>query len=351
MRNMRITSFIIITFVLLVFSMSAVFAESEQYTIKFAHADIGDPLVTSNAAFSDVFKMKVEAYSDNRIKVKVFPEGQLGDQLSITQQIKSGEIEMGIVAGGVVSSLLYPPISFESLPYIFPSSEVAEDILVVNNPFIKKMREEVEKKSGIGIISICPIGYRNLTNNKREIKSPDDMKGLKFRVMQVKPHIEMIKAAGAQAVPIPYLEVYTSLQTGVIDGQENPISVIDAMNFQEVQKYLTLNNHVLHSFFTLYNADFLNKLPEDLKNCVYRAAKEARVAAMGINHIRETIILEEFRKANINIYVPTRDELNAFKEVMQPAALEWYKKNVENGESILNELQSEIKAASEKYEF
>ena len=329
--------------------INVVMAESEQYVIKFAHADIGNPLITSNAAFSDVFKMKVESYTNGRVKVNVFPEGQLGDQVSLTQQIKSGEIEMGIVAGGVLSSLVYPPISFESLPYIFPNSEIAEDILVMDNSFIEEMGKEVEKKTGIGILSICPIGYRCLTNNERVIKNPDDMKGLKIRVMQVKPHIEMINATGALAVPIPYLEVYTSLQTGVIDGQENPISVTSAMNFQEVQKYLTLNNHVLHSFFTIYNAEYFNKLPEDIKTSIYRAAKEARVAAMGINHIRETIILDEFRKQNINIYIPTEAELQEFKKIMQPPALDWYKKNVENGEDILNELQNEIKEAEEKY--
>jgi TRAP-type transport system periplasmic protein len=345
----RVIVLLVTIFVFFTLPINGVFAQSNEYVIKFTHADIGDPLVTSNAAFSDVFKMKVEAYTNNRVKVNIFPDGQLGDQVSIAQQITTGEIEMGIVAGGVLSSLVYEPISFESLPYIFPSSEVAEDVLVIDNPFIRNMREEIEKKSGIGLLSICPIGYRSITNNKREIKSPDDMKGLKFRVMQVKPHIEMINATGAQAVPIPYLEVYTSLQTGVIDGQENPISVTDAMNFQEVQKYLTLNNHVLHSFFTIYNAEYFNKLPEDIKNSIYRASKEARIAAMGINHIRETATLDKFRKEGINIYIPSEEELQKFKETMQPNALEWYKQNVENGEHILNELQNQIDKAEEKY--
>lgn len=346
---MKTITIILIASLFLIFSPAIEDVSATEYVIRFAHADMGDPLKTSNAAFSEVFKMKVENYTDGRVRVNVYPEGQLGDQMSILQQIVSGDIDMGIVAGGVISSAIYPPLSFESLPYIFPNSVVGEDVLKLDNPLIRGMVEEMKGRSGVGILSIVPIGYRHLTNNRREITSPEDIRGLKIRTMQVRPHMEMINSTGGLAVPIPYLEVYTSLQTGVIDGQENPLSVIAAINLHEVQEYLTLTQHVLHSFFTIYNGDFYHQFPQDIREGIIKAAKEAREAAIGINHIRETLMLEQFERENLKIYVPTREELEEFIKVMQPAGIKWYKNTVPGGDVILSELFKEIEKAQEKY--
>lgn len=326
----------------------AAYASAAEYTMKIASGCPADPLALPASASLAIFQAKVAEYTDGRVEVKVYPDGQLGDQLSGLQQVKSGELQGSELAMGVLANL-YPPIIFTDLPYIIPDMKVAQDLYSRRNPFMKSIISDMEKKTGVGIMFFSPQSYRNLTNNRREVCTVDDMKGLKIRTMQVKPHIDMFNATGAQAVPVPWLEVYTSLQTGVVDGQENPIATIKAMNFNEVQRYITMTKHVHLVGAVTYNVSWFKSLPQELQIAVMKAADEASVGAEAIAPLYDILDSKTLISKGTEIYTPTAAQLAEFKKIMQPPAFKWYKKKVKNGEQILNDLNNEIKRIQDSY--
>ena len=338
---------VLLSFVLLlVFLVSSVTAA--EYTMKIASGCPADPLALPASASLAIFQAKVAEYTDGKVEVKIYPDGQLGDQLSGLQQVKSGELQGSELAMGVMANL-YPAISFTDLPYIIPDMKVAQDLYSRSNPFMKEIIKDMEKKTGVGIMFFSPQSYRNLTNNSRMVRSVSDMKGLKIRTMQVKPHIDMFNATGAQAVPIPWLEVYTSLQTGVVDGQENPIATIKAMNFDEVQKYITMTKHVHLVGAVTYNVRWFNKLPRDLQTAVMKAADEASVGSEAIAPLYDILDSKTLTDKGVQIYTPTAAQLAEFKKIMQPPAFKWYTKKVKNGEQILDDLNREIRRIQSSY--
>lgn len=338
---------LVISLAILTLCAGPVFAA--QYTMKIASSCPGDPMSLPASASLAIFQAKVAEYTDGAVEVKIYPDGQLGDQLSGLQQVKSGELQGSELAMGVMANL-YPAISFTDLPYIIPDMKVAQELYKRDNPFMKDIIEDMQKKTGVGILFFSPQSFRNVTNNERQVRCVDDLKGLKIRTMQVKPHIDMFNATGAQAVPIPWLEVYTSLQTGVVDGQENPIATIRAMNFNEVQKYVSMTKHVHLVGAVTYNVRWFNRLPEDIQVAIMKAADEAAVGSEAIAPLYDVIDSKTLTEKGMEIYVPTAAQIAEFKAVMQPPAFDWYKKKVRRGDRILRNLQNEIQRIQRSFE-
>jgi len=334
---------------LLFCSSQTVFAKDAKYTIRVAFMDPPDPIGQVMAAFWAVFKDKVEAFTGGEVEVKLFPSGQLGNDVQMYREVKAGNIEMSGAGAGSLGSAMYPPISIFELPFLFPDNKVAIDVLKLDNPFVKELVQGLKKETGIGIIAIVPQSFRNLTNNVRPIKTLDDLKGLKIRTQQIPAHMKMIEAAGAQAVPIAYTELYTSLQTGVVDGQENPLSNIVAMHFHEVQKYLTLSKHAINCPVPIYNVKWFESLPDDIQVKIMKAAEAARVSSSGLSHIHDVVNLGKVKEAGVEVYVPGPEELAEFKKIMQPDALKLFKNQIEGGAELLSKLEKEIEKAEKRY--
>ena len=318
------------------------------YVMKIATGTPADPMAMPASAALAIFEDKAELYTGGRVDVQIFPDGQLGDQLSGLQQVKSGEIQGSELAMGVMANL-FPKITFTDLPYVMPDMKVAQELYRRDNPFMKKILKELQDKTGVGILFFSPQAYRHLTNSKRPVKALEDMKGLKVRTMQVKPHILMFNAAGAQATPVPWLEVYTSLQTGVVDGQENPLATIRASNFHEVQKYITLTQHVHLVGAVTFNVEWFKSLPEDVQYALMKAGDEARVGSEALAPLYDIVNAKWLREKGIEIDQPTSDEIAKFKAVMQPPAFDWFKKNVDGGAALLDDLQKEIERIQAGY--
>ena len=153
---------------------------------------------------------------------------------------------MCMVSGAIAG--YFKPAMVLDIPYLFSSAPVAWKVL--DGKFGDELAAALLDKTGMRVLAYGETGFRNFTNSKRPIKSPEDLKGLKIRVMETPLYITLVKALGAAPTPIAWTETYTSLQQGVVDGQENPVSVIIQAKFAEVQKYLTLDGHT-------YGADFL----------------------------------------------------------------------------------------------
>lgn len=321
--------------------VAAMPVHAADFTMKIASGTPADPLALPASASLAIFEAKAEEYTGGRLDVQVFPDGQLGDQLSGLQQVKSGELQGSELAMGVLGNL-FPKITFTDLPYVMPDMAVAQVLYRRDNPFMKGILQEMEDETGVGVLFFSPQAYRQLTTRGTQVKTVQDLEGVKVRTMQVKPHIDMFNATGASATPIPWLEVYTSLQTGVVDGQENPLATIRSSNFNEVQDYVTLTSHVHLVGAVTYNVEWFDGLPEDIQLAILKAGQEASVGAEALAPLYDIINSKWLAENGVEIYQPTLEEIAEYKAVMQPPAFAWFEKNIDGGADVLAELDTEI---------
>jgi C4-dicarboxylate-binding protein DctP len=292
---------------------------SQKYTMKYSWVDPYDPLKQATSSYALVFKTELEKLSGGQISVELYPAGQLADQRSSVEQVAKGTIEATNISSGVLASLYYDKLGIIDMPFLFSSRAHAAKFLSNTNPLIAKMAKECADKSGIKILSLFPFGPRYLTTSgKRQVKSPADMQGLKIRTMEIIPHMKLIESLGATPVPIPFLELYTSLQTNVVDGEENTLQNILTQKFYQVQKYLTMTNHVMGVAATLVNNKLFESFPDHLKKAVVEADINAQTAANGLGHIWDCLGMEELKKNGMEVYTPTPDEMQKFRDKAIP---------------------------------
>jgi C4-dicarboxylate-binding protein DctP len=317
-----------------------------QYVVKYTHTALADPMAQASCGKAAVFKAELEKLSGGRIRVDIYPAGQLGDQLSAVQQVRKGAIQITDISSGVLASLYYPKLEIVDLPFLFSSKIIARMVLDNNSPFIKELIADCAKKTGIRILSLAPFGFRHMTNNVRPIRTPDDMKGLKMRTMEIVPHKKLMEAFGATPVPVPWMELYTSLQTKVVDGQENPLQNLVMAKFYQVQKHLTLTGHTMGVGGFLCNEQWYQSLPDDLKLAVVEAEKISRLTFDGFGELLDTLALEELKKYGMQVYSPTRQEIQMFKDKAFPYVRKWMEQ--EYGQKLVSEFLDSIKAAEAK---
>jgi len=298
---------------------SAVFG---QITLKLAHLNPQQPYDVASAAMAAVFKSEVESKSNGQIKVELYPNGVLGKEAETLVQVKSGVVQSFISSSGGMAQF-YPLIDVTNMPFAFSSYNVGYK--VYDGDFGKELAADIEKKAGFHVLGFGESGgFFAITNSKKPIKSPADMKGIKLRTMALPLHQAIVKALGASPTTIAWAEVYTSLQTGVVDGQMNPISIIAMAKLQEVQKYITLTNHLYAPYVWVINPKFYNSLSDELKNVVDDAARTAIVAGRGLSRIIDSTekglpTLAE----KLQVYVPTKAEMKLFRDAAVPAAREF----------------------------
>jgi len=239
------------------------------------------------------------------------------------------------------------------IPFAFSSKEVARRLFDINNPFTRKLVEECVEKTGIRILSLVPYGFRHLTNNVRPVHSPNDMVGLKIRTMEVVPHMKLMQSLGATPTPIPFLELYTSLQTGVVDGQENPLSHVIAQKFYQVQKYLTLTSHICGITANLVNEKWFQSLPDDLKSALIVGDRVAQATLNGFSSLLDSTSLETIKSLGMEVYAPTPEEMAMFKEKAVPYVKKWMEEELGTDfvaeylaaiEAVENEIKAEVES-------
>ena len=313
-----------------------------QYVMKISHIDPADPFKGLEQAYCTTLKAEVERLSGGRIKVEIYPAGQLGDQRSSCEQVRKGTIEAATLALGVLGSLYFEKLGILEMPFTFSSSEIARRLFNTNNPFTRKLVEECVEKTGIRILGILPFGFRNLTNSVRPIHSPDDMKGLKIRTMEIVPHIKLMESLGATPTPIPFLETYTSLQTKVVDGQENSSHNIIAQKYYEVQKYCTLTGHIFGASAILVNEKWFQSLPDDLKLALIEGELVAQSTYGGYAALLDSISIEEMKSRGMEVYAPTPEQMAMFREKAVPSVKKWMEEQL--GADFVVEYLAAVKA-------
>ncbi len=286
--------------------------------IKLHHLNKDDPFDNPTGAMATVFKSLVEAGTNGEIQVQTFPNGQLGKDAEVVQQVKSGVIQAGIHSVGGFASV-YPMMGVIDIPFAFPN--ISATYAVFDGPFGKKLAADIEKKTGLKVVGFGDSGgFFHITNSKRAIKSPEDMEGLKIRTMGLDTHKTIISSLGGQPAAIAWTEVYTALQTGVADGQMNPVPIIVFAKFDEVQKYLTLSGHLFAPYVWVFNPDFWNGLTDEERRVIEYAARSAIVAGRGLGRVIEAsdrglpVLMKEMQ-----VNALSAEEKMKFREAAMPA--------------------------------
>jgi tripartite ATP-independent transporter DctP family solute receptor len=332
---------------LLCVALAAVPAPAEAAkSLKLAHLNNEDPFDNATGAMAAVFKNLVEAGTNGSVKVEIFPSGQLGKDSEVLQQVKAGVVQSTIATSGGMASI-YPLIGVLDIPFAFPN--ISATYSVLDGPFGDKMAADIHAKTGLKILGFGDSGgFFAFSNSKRPIKTPADMKGLKIRTMGLQTHKTLVSSLGGQPVSLPWAEVYTSLQTGVADGQMNPVPIIKFAKFDEVQKYLTLSGHLFAPYPWVINQKFYDSLSKEEQEVVNYAAKSAIVAGRGISRIIEASDRGLPALAQkMEIYSPTPEEKAMFREAAVPAVKQYVIESLgKEGEEMLNAFLAAVDAAN-----
>lgn len=331
--------------VIIFLSANILLASAAEYTIKIAHVQPPDDVYAQSQSFCNTFKSIVEGKTNGNVKVEIYPSGQLGGEGEILKGVQMGTIEMGLVATGPIPQF-FKDILVYSVPFGVPNRSVAWEI--ANSDFTKNLMGSMLEKTGMRTLMVSSNGFRCFTNNVRPIKTPDDMKGLKIRMMENPAHLKIVSSLGGNPTPLAATELYMALQQGVVDGQDNGPAGVYNMKLYEVQKYLTMDSHIFDFHFAIINEKFFQKLPESYQIILVEAAKEAKVVEWGMMTYQAIRVLDLFEEKGMEIYYPTNDEIDKFREIASPQVIEYLKEEVgsELVEEYLNCVeQAKIKSA------
>ena len=216
------------------------------------------------------FAKDVDSAAKGRIKVELYPNGQLGSDRELCEGVQMGTIQMVVSSTSALAGF-DKRIQVLDLPYLFTTRKAAFD--AVDGELGKKLNSYLEKK-GFLVLGYQENGFRHVTNSKRPIKTPADLKGLKIRTMENPMHIAFFKELGANPTPMSWGELYTALQQGTVDAEENPYAMIVDGKFYEVQKYVSETGHVFSVTMLIANKKFMDKLPADLRGIIVKASHD-----------------------------------------------------------------------------
>ena len=331
--------------------------------IKLANAGPDEPDNRTVKAVA-IFKHMVEEKTNGEIEVRAYHASKLGDEREALEGIRMGTIQMGTLTSGPVPGFFKPVMLFD-IPYLFSSAPAAWEFF--QGETAREFKEEFRNKTGVRILDITENGYRHFTNNVRAIKTPADMDGLKVRTMQNPAHMAMTKALGADPTPIPFSELYMALQQGVVDAMECPVVLIHDMKFYEVQDYMVLDGHLYNPLFIFINDRFFSNLSAQQQDIIQDAARVLAATHNGFSQEANIQGIAKLKKKGMQVYNPSAPELGKFRDLAQPAGLEfisqeigdeWVNKALQGAEKAEKKVgdraeeivQEHIDLANEKYQ-
>ncbi len=268
----------------------------------------------------DTFAREVEKRTNGRYKIQTFYSGSLGGERESVEAVQLGTQELTFTSTGPVPNFV-PEVAILDIPFLF--RDYAHARAVLDGPIGQEMLQKFPSK-GIVALAWGENGFRHMTNSKHPVNSPDDLKGLKMRTMENPVHIQAYKAFGIIPTPMAFPEVFTALQQGTVDGQENPLSVITSAKFEQVQKYLSLTGHVYSPALFLMNKAAFDKLSPADKQAFLDAAKEGVKANRARVDDDERKAVADLRSKGMNV-VEHLDKAK-FQAVLGPTYAEFGKK-------------------------
>lgn len=293
-----------------------------------------------------VFKNYVEAASNGRIAVELF----IGTQLCATgaeclEAVSEGTVDIYISTSGGAAGI-FPYVQVLDLPYLMADDRIAENVL--QGDFVRTMRDMALETSGdtVRLMTVGNTGgWRNFANTQRRVQTPADMDGLKIRTVVADLPQELVRALGASPTPIPWPELFTSFQTGVVEGSKNGITDIMGMKFPDAGlQYVTLDGHAyMGALWWMSNENFM-AMPEDMRRVIVDGFYQLQQATFASPKRKSIQAYEDFVAGGGDLYVPTPDEKAMFAEAAAPVH-DWFRANVDGGDQILDALVTAVSEA------
>ncbi len=283
----------------------------KERTLKFGlNGPEGHPAVAGMKAFAE----SVAAKSGGKIKVQLFLNGALGSDQAVVSSIKGGTIEMAVMNSGILASEVKALEVFD-FPFMFSNEKEADAI--ADGPIGQKMHAMLQDKGIVGL-SYWELGFRSITNSKRPLNKVEDIEGLKLRVIPNAINVDWVKALGANPTPLPFPEVYAAMEQKAIDGQENPVSVIAANKFWEVQKYVTLTNHQYNPQSVIFSKKVWDSLSAAEKKIIDDSADAATKNQRMQSRAALAANLELLKKNGMIVSQFSAAEVSKLRDKMKP---------------------------------
>ncbi|MFQ3261817.1 TRAP transporter substrate-binding protein DctP [Reinekea sp.] len=293
-----------------------------------------------------VFKDFVEAHSNGKIGVDIYMGTQLcANGTECLQALEDGSVDIYISTSGGTANM-FPYVQVLDLPYLLRDDRIAEAVL--SGDFVREMRNDIldDTNDSIRLMTIGNTGgWRNFANTKRTVTSPEDIEGLKIRTVVADLPQELVKALGASPTPIPWPELFTSFQTGVVEGSKNGITDIMGMKFTDAGlKYVTLDGHAYMAALWFMNNEVFTDMPEDLRRVVVDGFSALQQATFASPKRKSIQAYQDFAKAGGELYVPTPKEKEVFRNASAPVYT-WFTENVKSGQKYYDLLVAEAAKA------
>jgi tripartite ATP-independent transporter DctP family solute receptor len=307
------------------------------FTAAFAVADAGaqvielklgntTPAAGNQSLVAEEFAKRVNEKLAGKVKVIVFNNSQLGNERELLQKLKIGTVDFS--QPSTIMSTIAPEFGVFDMPYLL--KDRAHVARFVDKVFWSDLAPKAEAK-GYKIIAVYENGIRHITNNKRPIDTPADLKGLKIRIPKGVWRQHMFEAYGATPAPMEFSELFVALQSGVMDGQENPLTNIYGAKLNEVQKYLSLTAHVYTPSFLTVGLERWNKLPADIRGEIEKIARDVQPWALATGEREDVDILAKLKKSDIKVNTANRD---AFVAASKPV-YDLFDKDVPGGKALV----------------
>ena len=316
---------------------STAHAQVNAHTFRIAIAGApGHPTVMGAEKWAELVKEK----SGGKMTIKVFPNGVLGGDVQVLSAVQGGTIDFTSMNSGILQSQVKEFAIFD-FPFMFENGKEADPIL--DGAFGKKLADLLPAK-GLVSLGYWELGFRNLTNSKRAVAKADDIAGLKIRVIQSPIYIETFNALGANAVPMPITEVYTAMEQKIIDGHENPFSVVETNKFYEVQKFLTVSNHIYNPQSVMASKKKWDALTKDEQEILMTTMQEVTKWQRENARALADQSLENLKK-NMQVSVLPPEEIAKIRTKIKPV-IDKFAANV--GPELVRELQAELEKGRKK---
>ncbi len=304
----------------------------KERTIKFAaNAPEGHPAVAGMRKFAE----SVNAKSGGKIKVNLFLAGVLGSDQANVSAIQGGTLEMAVMNSGILASVAKELAIFD-FPFLFANEK--ESDAIVDGPVGRKMHALLEDKGLVGL-SYWELGYRQMTNSKRPLNKVEDIEGLKLRVIPNPINVEWVKALGANPTPLPFPEVYGAMEQKAIDGQENPIAVIAANKFWEVQKHIALTNHQYNPQSVIFSKKIWDTLSPVERKIIDDSSDEATKYQREQSRAAVAANVELLKKNGMIVTQFPPAEVAKLREKMKPVIAKF---SASVGDATVNEVMVEL---------
>lgn len=298
-------------------ALTSTAATAQEYTARIGHLE--SPQQSRHIHLEMVAEL-VKERTDGEVEFQIFPQGQLGNQRVMTEGVQLGTLEATVSPAAFLGGF-NPAVSVLDIPYLIPS-DTAKAQALREGPFGAALLDTFSSKGVVGI-TLWPNGMKNFTSNK-PLDNLAAFADQKFRVMDSKILIEQFNALGASAIALPFSELYTSLQTGVVDGQENPLDTIQRMKFFEVQDYLVISEHGAMEDVVLFNPTWWAALPAEYQTIINDAFEEVIPALVAHKASAVQAALDVISESDINIRVASQEERAAFRDAMYDGSVAAY---------------------------